>query len=693
MSIRKTQKNQLHNAKLMLVRQARPEPPKSTHPLIFWTQHKEQPVEVDLREFADGKPEKKMGYANEKTFTGRPGLIKQLRPIIEDQLTFTPPKSVVKKLTYLRAWWALLDRVETQVANAGKLMDRVDDVRQLTLLHREAARSDRMNGEALTQFRGWVDIARQTLGAKPTHWHGFEKQSTEKHIPPLEKVEAVRQAVKRDCLRVIDQWDRWDRLKQLTDEPTEPEDADIWRGLRFLRETQNRTGDIVPTLDELNRGVSGGASRWSDAKFIRQVGMGPTGMRHGDFVSRSDAIAIFFQCIATTGWNAAVMLGLDVTTEFLHNHPKDDPADPNCRWVLTGIKERAKGTEQVAVGPWKVSYFAGSLITRYMQRVEPLREVLRTQLENAQTKYAVALREAPEASQTKALFKEIAELRRAHKSIWLCLDANSQITALDDNFILKSIIDSDEKRRRVSYLDSLISDLNSKRQLQGKDTIPNATLRDFRLWFADYLYRSSLGNVLVVMLGLGHKSLKTTQRYLETNLANRHAENKALEFQEILTEELGLGRIDLTILAYKVRHGEFNNEKEEKLAELRRLPKSRQGVGCKDPRNPPQHLKATPGQPCDSQRCLLCKQHAVLLPESMDGIAMREAELKAMREGLPMTVFVEGGYQMELENQEQAVLLFDPAEVATTRVKWAQAISEGRHIVPGLPTIAEVSLQ
>lgn len=688
MSIRKTQKDQYKSAKLTLVTQARPEPPKSKHPLIFWTQHKEQPVEVDLREFAEGKPEKKMGYANEKTFTGRPGLIQQLRPIIEDQLALTPPKTVVKKLTHLRAWWALLDRVETNAATAGIFINRLDDVRQLTILHREAALSDRMNGEALSQFRGWVDIARQALGAKPTYWHGFEKQSTEKYIPPLEKVEAVRQAVKRECLRIVDQWDRWDRLKQLTNEPDQPEEAAIWRGLRFLHETQKRTGNIVPTLHELN----GGNTRRSDAIFARQVGMGPTTMRHGDFVSRSDALAIFSQCIATTGWNAAVMLGLDVATEFLRNHPKDDLADPNCRWVLTGIKERARGTEQVAVGPWKVSYFAGSLITRYMQRVEPLREALKTQLENAQTKYAVALREAPETSQTKALFKEISELRRALKSIWICLDANCKITALDDNFIIKSTIDSDGKQRKVSYLESLISDLNSKRQSQGKSAIPNATLRDFRLWFADYLHRSYYGNVLVVMLGLGHKSPKVTQSYLNTNLTNRNAETKTLEFQEILTEELDFGRIDLTILAYKVRHGAFDKGKEEKLAELRQLPRSRQGIGCRDPRKPPQNIQSTPGQPCDSQRCLLCTQHAVLLPESMDGIAMREAELQAMRSGLPMTVFVDGGYQMELENQEQALLLFDPVEVYAARVKWVQAISDGRHIVPGFSAIAEVCL-
>lgn len=689
MGIRKTQKNRLDGAELTLVTQVRPKTPQSTHPLVFWTLHTEDPVEVDLREFAYGKSEKKKGInSDELTFTGRPGLINQLRPVLEESLALAAPATVKGRMFTLRAWWALLDKVETEWADPGKPTTRVDDVRQLTQLHREAARRTNMDRSVLSGFRTWVDVARQSLGGKPTYWQALEKQDTEKHIPALEQREAVRHAVKRNCLRVIDKWDMCDRLNQRPEQPAEHDEEVLWQALRHLREIQQGTGSAVPTIDELNRKDQGRDKNWC----FNTTNMRPTTILQTAFASKDDALAVFTQCIATTGWNTAVMLNLDVGTEFLRNHPKDNPTDPNCRWVLTGIKERARRAEQLAMGPWKSSYLPGSLIKRYMERMDPLREVLKARLTQAELRYKEAFEIAPNSPETTKLFKKIAPIRQASKSIWLYLDTDGNVCCLDNEFMHSRVLNAEGRQLKLTYMESLVDQLNSDRQRKGKDSIPNITYRDFRLWFADYLHRSYLGNLLVVMLGLGHKGIRTTQRYVNTNLANRDAEKKVIEFQEILTQELGLGRIDMTILAYKVRHGEFDQEKEEKLVELRRLPKSRQGIGCKDPRNPPQHLKATPGQSCDSQRCLLCKQHAVLLPESVDGIAMREAELKAMQEGLPMTSFVEGGYQMELENQKLALRLFDPAEVSVVRAKWSLAISRGQHIVPGLPVITLESL-
>lgn len=682
MSIRKTVKNRLADSELSLVYLARPETPTSKHPLVFWTQHREHPVEVDLREFANGKREDEKRRSSEKSFSGRPGMIQQLLPAIKENLAVASPNTVIGLLSCLRYWWTILDNVEAQLAASGKPADRVDDVRKLTLLHREEARRSRMDRQSLSRFRGLVDVTRQALGVKPTYWQGLEAQDTEKYLPPLEQREDLRQAVKRECTRVIDQWDKFDRLERLTSEPDESGDAALWRALRYLREIQQRKNGLVPTIEDLNGLDAGGHEGW----FFHRFGIRPGAILHTGFVSRRDALAIFTQCMATTGWNAAVMLNLDVDTEFLRDHPKDDPNDPNSRWVLTGFKERAKGAEQMAVGPWKASYLAGSLIKRYLQRVNPLRSLVKVRLEGARIRYAIAKKEAPGSLQTTTLFKEITELQRMQKSIWLYLDVDGQVQALDRIFRFSKGGGPDGKKNST-YLDTLRADLNLYRLQKGKEAIGNVTYRDFRLWFADYLYRSSLGNMLVVMLGLGHKHIGTTQSYVNTNLANRDAENRALEFQEILTDELSIGRIDLTILAFKSRHGEFSQKMEEMLAELRRLPRSRQGIGCKDPQNPPPNVKATPGQPCDSQRCLLCKQHAVLLPESVDGIAMREAELKAMQECLPMTSFVEGGYQMELENQEHALRLFDQDEVSLARAKWALAIAQGKHIVPGVSAV------
>jgi hypothetical protein len=147
---------------------------------------------------------------------------------------------------------------------------------------------------------------------------------------------------------------------------------------------------------------------------------------------------------------------------------------------------------------------------------------------------------------------------------------------------------------------------------------------------------------------------------------------------------LDTGRIDLTILTHLFRYGEVTAEQEQLLASLRSLPKSRMSVSCKDPRNPPTHIKATEGEPCDSQRCMLCPKNAVLLPESLDGIAMRVEELRALQAFLPIETWVEEMYDIELKNNLLALRRFDVNQALAKRKKWEQAISAGTHHVPGL---------
>ena len=108
-------------------------------------------------------------------------------------------------------------------------------------------------------------------------------------------------------------------------------------------------------------------------------------------------------------------------------------------------------------------------------------------------------------------------------------------------------------------------------------------------------------------------------------------------------------------------------------------------VACKDSRHPPQHIKATEGESCDVQRCMLCPKNAVLLPESLDGIAMRVEELRALQGFLPIETWVEEIYDIELKNNLMALRKYDLSQGLTARKKWAKAITTGDHYVPGLP--------
>lgn len=690
--------------------------PTPTDELVFWTQHTTKPAQVDLREFAAGKHHKRMGYANEKTFTGRPQLIKEFLPLLKEKLQYAPKTTVAVSLSWLRYWWALMDSVEESAkaltTNTGSVMERVQSVAHLTTLHRAAAAKAQMAPEAFSAVRLLVDQARKNLELAPTYWQPIERQTQEKYLPPLEHREAVRHALRRECLRVIDRWDECDVLAYLETGPVRSEPF-LWPGLRHLRQTQRRTGRVLPSLDDLNNLNSGGYRSWCK----HYIGMHPTAILQAGFASRADALAVFSQCMAVTGWNLAVMMTLDVTTDFLIDHPSDNPQDPSCRFMLTGVKERAGGALQLASGPWKTSYLAGSLIRRYLKRVEPLRRVLIDELKALETPCETA--EVKSEKETKQQVDRIIKLRQACRSVWLYVDVDGKAAALDETgFVIDKSEGTDGKRQRITYLDRLLARLNESRKRSDRDAlahyetpgaqcntaepampppkppslrdpIQGVTYGDFRLWFGDYLLTSSFGNLLMVQLGLGHKRLTTTQGYVDTNLANGQAQDQVRGFMEALTAELDAGRLDPTILAHKTRFGGWTAEQQIKLDELRKLAPSRQGVRCKNPLKPPPHMNSTSGKPCQSQRCLLCKEHAVLLPESLDGIAMREAELLTMRQNWPQDKFIKGRYDEELLNQQAALSLemFDPQEVEKAREKWAQAIATGAHLVPGMAAV------
>ena len=230
---------------------------------------------------------------------------------------------------------------------------------------------------------------------------------------------------------------------------------------------------------------------------------------------------------------------------------------------------------------------------------------------------------------------------------------------------------------------------NNARREENNETllppIPHVTAKDFRVWFADYVYRASNGNMLHVKRALNHARLGTSSGYTDTNILNQNASDAARRFLNILVGELDIGRVDLTILANLYRYGVVTPEQEKTLVQLRTLPKSRMNVACKDALHPPAHLKATANELCDVQRCMLCFEHAVLLPESLGGIAMRLEELRTLQGFLPIETWIEERYDIELKNNLMALRKFDLNQVLTARKTWAAAIACGDHYVPGLP--------
>lgn len=720
MSIRTYNKDHLkEHAGVSLAVPVRVDAPESDDPLVFWTKHEKHSGEVNLHPFATGQ-EKGSGRQF-IPFTGRPELLRQLTPAIEEALSYAPKTTVNGCLNVLREWWRVLDAVEAAAATAGQHMTRVEDVRLLTNVHVEFAHRIGMLRQTFSRFRSLLDITLIALGMRQTYWESPEDPDRLKHIPPLEQRNALRFAVRRTCRNVLERWEQSDRLSQSDVKPKDPHEAHLWRNVRHMRSIQRKTGKVLPTTNELREGVN--SSTLGRRGILIRI------LRESVFPSHRDAEAVWHQCLLNTGWNSSTLTSLDVTKKFLFDHFKDDPNDPHRRFVLSaqayelvGVKERAGGTEQFVTGQWKTLDGPGHLIKAYLDRVEPLREVLKQQLAQERLNY-----EEMKDADYKALttqFGKVKNLEQGVRSVWLYVDGEGKIGWISNQLrsgiangkrefflgkVVRLLITQRDTERakanaRRSVVNARLTAINKRRTQRGRKSfvllaplaplppMPHVAAKDFRVWFADYVYRSGNGNMLHVKRALNHTWLRTTSGYTNTNILNQEASDAARRFLNILVGELEVGRVDLTILAHLYRYGVVTPEQEETLAQLRALPKSRMNVACKDALHPPAHLKATANEPCDVQRCMLCVEHAVLLPESLDGIAMRVEELRALQGFLPIETWIEERYEIELKNNLMALRKFDLNQGLAARKKWAQAITAGEHYVPGLPLASSPAL-
>jgi hypothetical protein len=238
--------------------------PDSFDTLIFWTRHEKDPCEVDLTPLATGQVNTP-GKRRMVPFSGRPELIRQLAPAIEEVLLWAAKATVKGYIDSLRDWWRVFEAVEVAAATAGEPMTRVVDVRLLTNVHSDFAQGSGMNRQTFGKFRTLVDITRTAMGVRQTYWGSPENPDAQKHMPPEEQRRALRFAVKRTCRSVLERWAKSDRLSQSNTEPEDSKEAELYRNVHYMRNIQKKTGKVLPSTDELYDGV--------DCKMIGKKGV------------------------------------------------------------------------------------------------------------------------------------------------------------------------------------------------------------------------------------------------------------------------------------------------------------------------------------------------------------------------------------------------------------------------------------
>ncbi len=691
----------------------------SADPLRFWTHHPTENILVDLHVFAKGEVENpRSNGAGVWTgpFSGRPELIMELAPAIQARLTLAAEGTCNGYKNSLRAFWRVFDQMEMKTTADGRMLEPLKSVEQLTHLHEAAAHRAGFDGYRFTKFASIVDDTRRQKQLPPLYWTPPSQGEPKRQMIPADQAKALKIKIKQDWENVRKTWRRHDAICQgkLPDTLSEWEKRDttiirdyakrneeLLRNWQHLERIQAATGRALPTPEQLRGGI---------ASLNASTGLETTLMRALIFPTVEEADIAFHATLMGSGWNPSTLVtGIDATLpERIFQHPKDtkqnvlmvddpeateDNEDNEDCVTMQGSKRRAGGRLQFCMGQKKDPASPPAIVAVWLERTIALREQLRddcaaASAELAQLKAAGATQETIERQ-----FIAVQTLQQGLRNVWLYVDNQGKINWINcKRWSRYEAPKAKLKRSSYSYLDHVVWRLNADRATRNEPLIGRVTPSDFRDIYARWVYIKTGGNVIAVMLALGHAGLSSTDKYLHNNIFNAENDETVHRFMTHLFHELEQGRVDLTILAQLVRHGSPTPEMEARLDEYRRLMRSRVKVGCADAKHPPTHIAPdhVEGEWCGTQRCLRDCHNARFLPDSVDGIAMRVEELLVMSDYLPLKTWMGGEFEKELEAGEFLLTdLYPQDAVNKARVHWREKISSGKHVVPGVGLIRD----
>ncbi|MDQ0140972.1 hypothetical protein [Cupriavidus necator] len=636
-------------------------------PLRFWTSHETDPALVDLNVFKEGEHQRSIkGGLWSGPFAGRPALTRELAPVIRELVAHLSARTVTQYLHSLRSWWRLFDAVEAVAATAGCLLRPVTTVADITEIHRQRAFDRGMNHFCFTNFIRMVNMVRKVRQLPQLYWNSPERPDTHRHLPPKWHIDKIRFALKRGWFDALHRWNRADELMEGA-EPHSEEESRLLTNYQRFQAAVKSTRHPRPLAAELCGDLSWysfGARGYSITEMLR-----------GFYPDAYDIRMAFHVCLASTGWNPAVLLSLNVNDRFIEPHPKD-----LTRYLMRGYKARGD-SEPVTEGLFKSQGSAGVIIQTLIKRTEPLRAQLRNELENLQAEYALLQSQGVVTLTLDSKRKQIVDLERGLRSPWLYATSTTDRIAWLDHHSRNYSLAPSSKR---PFLEELVDRINQKQPADQK--VSPLKAGDFRDAFAAYAYQVSGGMVLYVMKVLGHKSPRTTQAYLDNTLLNGESDRLYGTFSNSLWQEIKVhGRVDPTVIAKWSRDGSVTEDERERLNDYRSLRRSRIGVGCKGPTSPPKRIapafEADGEAMCTNHRCTLCLENAVIFPDSMDGLCKRLAELRFIKSQMPSIAFLESSFGEETENTELALACFDAERVRDLLADWEKRIASGEHRV------------
>ncbi|WP_157778358.1 hypothetical protein [Massilia violaceinigra] len=663
MSIRTYKKDHLKELAQRLAAAANPENERepTLDPLRFWTRHSTKSIMVDLTSFHTGAKQEAVTGRWSGRYSGRPALIAEIAPVLKELVEYAAANTISQYLHALRKWWRALDIAESSGA------PKVSTVADLTDVHRQLALDSAMESLAFSNFVRLANLVRRRSQSPPLHWSAPERPIAPRSLPPKWQTDQIRFELKHRWFAAIFRWEKARCLLSLDYSPLNATEERLQANYLHFRTRTLATADPRPTAEHFYNGLS------SDA--FKMKGLSIPLMLSGFYPNAEDIRVAFNLCLANTGWNPSVLLDLDVEEEFLTEHPKD-----SSRYLLRGYKARGS-SEQISEGLFKSQGSPGVILQTLMKQTHPLREKLARELKGKRRQLDAMHDELKSSTTFEKAHSEISNLERGLRSPWLyAVGANKNVQWLHNQTYGSGL----KRGQGSSFLEEIIADMNTRRNSERQ--LGRITPSDFRDAFAANAYTLSGGMILYVMKALGHKSPNTTQIYLDNTLINEESRRLYKTFSDALWDEIKVnGRVDASVIAKISQDGHITADQRDRVEKYRSLQRSRLGVGCKNPHDPPERI--APGflrdgkAVCSVQRCTLCVEHAVIFPDSLPGLTMRLAELQYLKSTMSSLAFIQSSFVEEIRNTELALTGFDPASVLAKTDEWSKKIADGAHRV------------
>lgn len=629
--------------------------------LVFWTLNQSDPVLIDLTEFSVGKSrdEVKGGrslWAGD--FRGRPRLIKELMPAIRCLHGQSRKNTIDMLLQTLRFWWRVFEDIDLEEETSGIKLNAVNGCEDINIFHHNIAVKKGIRSTNSSIFIRLINFSRAQKGLPPEYWPNVAKINHTSDIPEHWEIERIRHVLKRLWLDVIKRWENADKYCM---------DIDGWKETHY-RERKRHIHEVyravigitknnLPSFAEVIR-VLGFSSkpRWMEPLAEPMAGLYPLS---------DDVRSAFMLCLIYTGWNVSTLASMNIELRFLEDHPTNKDYH-----VIFGHKERGN-SEHSYIGWNNRQDSPGVILRSLIARTQPLREIVRAQLQQVDM-------EITKGRNDNFRLIELMKLRKVLAarvvSPWLYVDTHNVS-------ICHVTADSANNSSEGTFLRNVI-DMTNRKLPDDKKVSRAIVPGDFRDAYIGFAYEFSNYSVLSAQLAAQHRRAETTRIYLNKRRWKAKSSKEINKFQTFFFNEISERRsVDPTVLKGLMEDGEVSSDARARLEQYRRN-RTRLGVGCKNPFKPPKNISPKhAGGGCLIQRCTLCVEHAILLPESYDGLAMRQVELEYLRERIPVTAWLHSKFSDELDNTELALTYYKDDLVLERLKYWRSEIASGRHVI------------